>query len=295
MTTKAAYRLTWMRWESYRLIVDEQTGVQWVHPQGGPKGKYDPFTVAGIASSLARVNQAWKESRQRWLKQGKSPAIEADPVVKSLLAFMKTYGHLGRTELEGQPRKVKLNGKPCFMDGDPLSWAFDHAKNVHYALYLLRALHRNDWKKMSGFLDYLCSRPTRLQIPTFQSPWSIPLSLAIQGTRDQVRDALTVRRIIAELLTPNLAGVTRVMDPATGTSVFQFTALIQAVYWEIADKAGREELRQCPSCKTLFFAGHEGQKYCSPPPGVNESRCGRRLRMQKLRGGKKKRKRGKGP
>ena len=42
-------------------------------------------------------------------------------------------------------------------------------------------------------------------------------------------------------------------------------------------------LRQCIECKTPFFATDNRQRFCPPPAGVRESRCGKRHQMREFR------------
>jgi hypothetical protein len=83
------------------------------------------------------------------------------------------------------------------------------------------------------------------------------------------------------MLNPNVEGVPRICDGKE--SRFRFTALVQVVYWQLADLAGSRYLRQCLECKTLFFASDNRQVFCPPPAGVRESRCAKRHQMRELR------------
>jgi hypothetical protein len=91
------------------------------------------------------------------------------------------------------------------------------------------------------------------------------------------------RAVLRAFLEPNLCGVDRGYDPETGRSVFKFKALIQLIYWQVADWINGERLRACEECQTIFFASDDRQRFCPPPQGINESRCARRARMRALR------------
>lgn len=80
------------------------------------------------------------------------------------------------------------------------------------------------------------------------------------------------RRVIAALLTPNLANVRRVFDATEGTPRFDFPQLIDRLYWELADQLTAGDLRQCP-CGALFFTKDARQRVCLPVPPRHESAC----------------------
>ena len=127
----------------------------------------------------------------------------------------------------------------------------------------------------------ITSKPTRileLDAPVrFARDWRE--ALATYGT------ARVARHLRGQLLTPNLSDVPRVFDADSERDVFEFRALIQVVYWQIADKMhGGSTIRRCP-CGALFFPTDRRQKFCPPPPGTHESRCGKRLRQPRYQCG----------
>jgi hypothetical protein len=91
------------------------------------------------------------------------------------------------------------------------------------------------------------------------------------------------KALLKAFLAPNLGAVERGYDPKTGRTVFRFKALIQLIYWQLADWIDGGRLRQCAECQTYFFAEDGRQRFCPPPLGVDESRCARRARMRALR------------
>ncbi len=125
-----------------------------------------------------------------------------------------------------------------------------------------------------------------LSIPTAAPPWRTEVPIDIIDIRKFLREAgevTTATQVLAALITPNLIGVPRAIDPVSGVAVFRFTALVQAVYWLIADRMDSRSLRHCQECGGLFLADDERERYCPPPPGVRQSRCRRRLHERERR------------
>ena len=57
-------------------------------------------------------------------------------------------------------------------------------------------------------------------------------------------------------------------------------ASFQEIYWRLADRVAEgHQVKQC-RCEAYFFPEDARQRFCPPPPGMNESRCGRRYRMR---------------
>jgi hypothetical protein len=184
--------------------------------------------------------------------------------------------------------------------GDELAWALDHARNVDLILTLEAGVRGRGRKELSAALDDLerHQRPQsnrrhdrglgplgenwRLRVPTLTPPWHVPLEVEIRDMRSANTDKITAQSLLAALIAPNLAGVPRVTvvdgNPPRFHDVFQFIALIQVIYWQIADRIGSKRLQRCDWCRAWFLATDGRQRFCLPPPGVRESRCGRQSR-----------------
>jgi hypothetical protein len=65
--------------------------------------------------------------------------------------------------------------------------------------------------------------------------------------------------------------------------VFKFKALIQLIYWQVADWINGKRLRECQECQTIFFASDDPQRFCPSSQKINESRCARRARERARR------------
>jgi hypothetical protein len=204
-----------------------------------------------------------------------------------LLAFVKRFGLLGRTVLSGTSRR--RDDGHLYM-ADDMAWVLQHARNVDRILQL----SRSRWTKLDDLLEFLDLRTVRvreigqdvaepmlhlktLQVPVLTEPWQIPIRPdALMARRTEPLDVS--RQIIAELLNPNLIGVQRAYDPTADAPTFQFRALIQMVYWPLADRLGHYAIRQC-RCGAMFFAPDERQD-------SHSKKCYRRFYMQDHRKGR---------
>lgn len=191
----------------------------------------------------------------------------------SALAFVHTWGLLGRDHL------VSL--QDC-EGGDPLWWIWAHARTIHWCLEATHALKTGD----DG------------EIP-LPGPDDEPFPVAVQG---RVQDLgwevwdprippsrqIALRELLGNIVNQNISGMRRVLRAdKTGNvqSYFVFSALIEMIYWHLADKIGGGQIHQCEAddCEAFFFQRDPRQRFCLPEPGKNESACSRRQRMRKYR------------
>lgn len=221
-------------------------------------------------------------------RAGRQPGSDDDGV-DALLKFYRAFGLLAPTE---RPLPARGRRDSSVRSSESIAWALRHAKNVQ----TIMALHRARFDELDDMLAELVRlRPVRVRawrgdLGPRSDRWitvpgpreSDPLN-RFTPTRRPGELALDFsRRLIAELLNPNLARVRRTYDPAKGAPSFAFGCLIDALYWQLADELTAGDLRQCP-CGQLFFAQDVRQRVCPPLPPRRESACGIRLRMQKWR------------
>jgi hypothetical protein len=285
-------------WESYRTI--EREGDLWLIPEGPRVKTYDPADEPSLPSELARVNRprAKREYRQtlKAARRQKTPVGTAldQQRVRALLLFMKAFGGLGQTVLAGKPIRIVEDNQPFLADGDGLTWALLHAENIDGCLWLAGTLRdaeksgpdtKTALAKLRKFFErWGGAQPTVRGhlVATVAPPWFETITVECppsQASIGQVAEA--AQQFLARLITPNLAGVPRIYDGKR--SWFEFRALIQLIYWRLADMAGSSSLRQCEECSTYFFCSDPRQRFCPPPTGIRESRCAKRQRMRQLR------------
>ena len=230
-----------------------------------------------------------------------------DAHLPPLLEFCGRFGLVGYTALAG-PRlvgnlgtataiatrtksRLRPNGKDGQLSielraGDSIHWALRHATNVR----LILALHRGTqgWTKLDPLLDQLGR--TQIPLTTPQSKegrtlWQKPLKLDLPTVRQTHTPFVVARQVLAALLQPNVGAVDREISTTLGEPHFPFRlrALIDAIYWQLADSVqGNVEVREC-QCGALFFARDPRQQCCPKLPGQRESRCTKRFRMRSLR------------
>lgn len=210
-------------------------------------------------------------------------AQRLEDAVPRLRTFYQDFGLLGYTLLTGRPHRVpRAAGRFDLREGDPIHWALAHAENVA----LILALTRERYKQLDRRLTSISETQSLMRIPTIAPPQnSVPLALDVAQELEKpgIQPLDVARRIIAELLNSNLAGIARVYDPQTAAPRFHFRALIDIIFWQLADRLeGRYQIRVCP-CGALFFAQDARQKHCPPRTDARESACTKRFRMRRLR------------
>lgn len=193
-----------------------------------------------------------------------APAAEPERILDSLLDV-----HRGKASPEGFALEYGLLGHAHVVErahrrgGDPVAWFGQQAKDAFDAVELSRAIHAKDEQAIKGFFK----RWKRLF-------WSAKMPSDPVGA---AREALTT------IVNPHLQGVPRQLQPYGDRlcSVFQPRALVDFVFWTIADTAeGRLAVGRCKGCGSLFVSDDPRSQYC---PGRN---CGANARMRKYRRGK---------
>jgi hypothetical protein len=296
---RSSYTLHWSVWDSYRMI--ELDGHQWLIPEGAGVKTYDPADESSLPSELARVNRPWgrREYRQT-LEAARSQKIPVGSVldqrrVQALRSFMKTFGYLGQTVLGGEPIRISEGNRPFLADGDQLTWSLLHAETIDLCLWLAGLLRdieeptsntktaSENLRRFFGRWRGARSTVGSHRIATVAPPWFETIPVECPPSQASIRQvAEAAQDFLARLLTPNLAGVQRKYKWKSGR--FEFRALIQLIYWRLADVAGSSSLRECEECSTYFFCSDPRQRFCPPPAGIKESRCAKRQRMRQWRG-----------
>jgi hypothetical protein len=260
-----------------------------------PKGltRWSKYLVKGeivYAAGLRAKPLATLSLPSQLARAAGRPGNRVEERVPELLAFYRAFGFLAPTE-RLWPTK---GGRRSVRSSESIAWALRHASNVQ----TIMALHGSRGDELDGLLAALVDKR-----PVLARAWRGDLDLGeravgwmtVPGPREsdplrrftpkrrQGESALAFsRRLIAELLNPNLAAVRRTYDPAQATAGFEFDCLIDVVYWQLADALTVGDLRQC-RCGRLFFAQDARQRVCPPLPPRRESACGVRFRTQKWR------------
>lgn len=289
------YVLDWPQWSDYQVGPDG-----WIYVAGEPRDVRQLTNTVDLVNPFARLAVRPRQEQVQWL-----------------LAFVQQFGLLGQTVLSGKTRMwdgappirlpPNLKRETTHFDGaraprmaDNIDWALLHARNVD----LIMRLHHTRWKslvELDQLLRQLDARtlrvrgipattkseeswevqrhPVTLRVPLLAEPWQLRLR---DGARhERGHDPVGVsRRLIDQLLEPNLGGVSR--GSKAGTPIFRFQALVQLLYWQLADRLDHYAIRQC-RCGALFFADHGRQRSCS-------DECFMKLYMRDYRKGVRRRK-----
>jgi hypothetical protein len=217
---------------------------------------------------------------------------------RSAVKFCETYGLLGYRQ---------LTARPGASEGDPLIWVWTHAFTVRVCLHLTKLLQDADIPALEAYLCSLtiegltrddaaywpAATVARLEcIETMiWSKGSTQLIVARDGTAherafDQAETlvdlARTIRRV---LINQNMAQMARRLQ-ARGPqehSAFGFTALIELIYWLLADAIEGGYVSRCEACTALFTHRKPRQRFCPPRGRQKESACAIRSRGAKHR------------
>ncbi len=188
--------------------------------------------------------------------------------------FASMFGLLGYSHLVAVQDRV---------GGDPVRWIRAHARTVATLLELIGLLEEENESLLK---EYLCELPT--------GPHGYAGVIRNQEFYATVNwpkfPAATAIGLANTFLNPNIAGIRRQVFEVRGhaRSYFTFRAMIEAIYWQLADKLENGGIRRCEECKRFFVARDKRQRYCPPPDGLKRSRCASRFNVTQFRERRKK-------
>lgn len=168
-------------------------------------------------------------------------------------------------------------------DGDPVDWLMAQSRTVALCLNFIGSLANGDEYETRDALEGVTRGPYAMRDRIVTLPvkeWRESLSRG-------VAPSTIIRRPLSDMITENIAGIRRwlITDPfgSRSDSFFLHTGMIEAVYWQLADKMEAKMVRRCAECKRFFVARDKRQQYCPPLPGSTRSRCSSRLNVRNLR------------
>jgi hypothetical protein len=260
-------------------------------PVGPTERQYLPGGRQNLAPAVAKIDQ------------GGDAAI---------LDFARHWGLLGYARLVHANESLSENDSAARLaethGGDPAPWIRAHAHGIRVCLDLLVYLTSDDPdadQHLEIYLDSIraepehdptvwhglrhTSRHTAFGFAYTQPDESIPRGYA--------------RTILAEIINPNLRGLTPQLDyiyaPHGLMLVQDFVALIDLAYWQLAQFVlGQLRLARCEECGAYFSQTDKRRRFCPPDEDEDkysksrgksgiESRCAKRARMRRLRTGSK--------
>ena len=200
-----------------------------------------------------------------------APAIESDlyaTLAKVHQGIVKPLEFASQFGLLGHDHTVDPTAR---RGGDPIPWFRRQANDVFHIVNLLEAISDTDALRVQQWLKGL--RP-----PYFHA--------SVHWESNPVRAG---REFLSRLLTARMEGIHRKLEVAadgTMRSVFQPRALIDVIYWQLADYAcGNGRVRHCVGCGEIFVSSDPRRLYC---PGKT---CANRTWVRRFRERQKKRRR----
>jgi predicted RNA-binding Zn ribbon-like protein len=255
-------RAWWVN-EDYQIIGDV------LQPQS-PEGRvYAPMVHREIPGELAKLRQDDEAG---------------------LLKFARTYGLLGYSHLVPPERRV---------GGDPVSWIWAHVETVRTCLQLTLLLqedavealeHELRARRGPGFFPpqeenwpvaLVAERETISLRQWMRTPWT-----GVNEPRDARIETLA-RQVRRGLINPNIKGMSRALEEVRekDRSFWQFHALIEVAYWQLADIVDRGRVKRCEAegCGAVFIQTDGRERFCPPRFRQTESPCAVRERVRRHR------------
>ncbi len=204
------------------------------------------------------------------------------PSKKRLLEFCSLFGLLGYGRLVPPKHRKEVPPGSLTLGGDPVHWIMAHSHTVWIILQLLGWLEERDVGELSDVLRSLPSGPYAYSSDIVALEYWATRECKKRFLKEPVRSA---QLVASRLINPNIKGINReISGPDFGLqpkSRFVFRAMIEAVYWQLADKLEQGSgVRRCPECGRFFVARDKRSMYCPPPDGLTRSRCASRLHVR---------------
>lgn len=258
----------------------------------GVREEYD-IAPGGVLIGRGNFARWYAPSAHPELPQFVAKLAEADEA--ALLAFAKTWGVLGFTGLTRDPIQAMYTWPDgqVTMGGDPLGWMRAHGRTVQLCLQLTEALQKNDAAAIDRLTGHSSLVDMSVSLPTQPGAAFEELLVAKLATIHPLSVHLNApafdraRKVRAGIINPNIAHVRRALlrdDDGGEKSFFVYVAMIEAVYWHLANAAEGGIVMRCkrPGCGALFIQRHRSQEYCAPRGNQRESPCALWVRQRRL-------------
>jgi hypothetical protein len=255
-------RQGWHAARSYRI----EDGILWEERNSFARG-YKPLKEFELPSALARIT-------------AEDPSERLD-----LVSFASEFGLLGYNHLvPPEERKREF--------GDPIHWIHAHSATVRFCIKFIGLLEEGDDAATEDEFKHE-KRWIGAERHEFID-WCIESDQRDLKTEPHLRNTTSaihvLRQRLSFIITGNIAGVTRSLllsRSGTVSSLLTFRAMIEAVYWQLANRLEGGGVRRCLSCGGFFLSRDKRQQYCPPHPGSTRSRCSSVLNTRNFRARKK--------
>lgn len=189
----------------------------------------------------------------------------------------------------------------CPLGGDPIAWFMAHARTALTITELIRRVKEAE-ESIGGcrhlanyFAEDIAAGPYALGGVVKDLPW-------LRKMRPPPPEAIrSANHVLLFLLNTNLGNplpidkywskqagfldTRRCLQLVDGKfrSVFTLHALVQVIYWKLADQLGCSSIRQCVECGRIFTHADSRIRFCPPSKGKQISRCKTSLNQREFR------------
>jgi len=225
-----------------------------------------------------------------------------------ILEFTNLYGSLGFSYYAEIGDRV---------GGDPIWWIIAHAKAVQTCMEIQKVIEENNEGLMKDLVKSMTFSLTakefhksmaylgEMQSPNLDAVISKKCYSILEGADKRMKVILVpdisdrdlLLTIQMDFLNSNIQNIKREfilerIDPKDESntnnkihSYFDFKALLDVIYWKLADKIDGGVIKRCAAegCGGIFIQTDKRMIYCPPLSGHKESSCAARERMRKAR------------
>jgi hypothetical protein len=194
------------------------------------------------------------------------------------IEFANRFGLLGYNYLV--PTENRCKG------GDPLNWFIAQAQTVYTATELIARVQ--EAQESTGgrlhLVNYLREEIT-------DGPYALGgrvSRIARPGFRNPI---LVANGFLRYLINANLGDTGRRLQSTESgiRTIFTFRALVQVIYWQLADQLGKSSIHRCVECGRIFTHSNIRARFCPPVGSKKISSCKSRWNVREFRRKKQRR------
>lgn len=216
-----------------------------------------------------------------------------------IMGFINSYGMLGRAFLiADKTRRVEERQKYP----ESVDWIRAHSKTIDICLTIKNHLQKFECYDIASYKnppleDYIKQfliRPNCYKFEDIGETYNIT-TMQFIGENSLYQDAI---KILQELINCNIRYFYRTIELLENghlSNNYNFTALIEVIYWIVADTLISGTVKQCEECGRVFIQTDKRQKYCpimkdvkTQYPNIKDSPCAVRHRVRVWRDAHKK-------
>lgn len=229
-----------------------------IAPTGTRSEQYAPVEESGLLNALLDV------------AQGKLRPVE----------FANRFGLLGYNYLVPDQNKCK--------GGDPLNWFIAQAHTIYTAAELIARMQ--EAQESAGGRLFLTNF---LRDEITDGPYAFGGHIVRIARLGYHSPILVANGYLRTLLNANLGDTgRRIQSTASGfRTIFTFRALVQVIYWQLADQLGKSSIRRCIECGRIFTHSNIRSRFCPPANGRQISPCKSRWNVRAFRKKQRRKKR----